>query len=43
MAQQEKVPAPKTDDLNSIPGAHILEAHNWLLQVFLWFSAGMLC
>lgn len=32
MAQRVKVFAPKTDNLNSMPGTHMVERANWIIE-----------
>lgn len=36
MVQWVKVPEVKPEDLNLIPGSHMVEADNWLLEVVIW-------
>lgn len=35
MAQQVRILASKPEDLNSVPGTHVVKGESWLLQVVL--------
>lgn len=39
MTQWVKVPVPTPDDLSPVPGTHMVESENWLLQAVLCMQA----